>query len=187
MVKVEGTLEKKNANNNANKVNKNYGKEELTRTLIMGLVGLVLVLMPDTLNKILGIIVGIVLLLIGLGSIYTYIQSKISFTSSLISGILYTLLGIIILISPGSVVRSIAIGIGIVLSITDLSKVRLSFTLKEINTNWIGTLVIGVITTILGIVLIFNPFSGDAITKFAGAFLVIVAIFDLIDNYILQK
>ena len=61
MVKVEGTLEKKNANNNANKVNKNYGKEELTRTLIMGLVGLVLVLMPDTLNKILGIIVGIVL------------------------------------------------------------------------------------------------------------------------------
>ena len=39
----------------------------------------------------------------------------------------------------------------------------------------------------LGIVLIFNPFSGDAITKFAGAFLVIVAIFDLIDNYILQK
>ena len=121
------------------------------------------------------------------GSIYTYIQSKISFTSSLISGILYTLLGIIILISPGSVVRSIAIGIGIVLSITGLSKVRLSFTLKEINTNWIGTLVIGVITTILGIVLIFNPFSGDAITKFAGAFLVIVAIFDLIDNYILQK
>lgn len=187
MVKVEGTLEKKNANNNANKVNKNYGKEELTRTLIMGLVGLVLVLMPDTLNKILGIIVGIVLLLIGLGSIYTYIQSKISFTSSLISGILYTLLGIIILISPGSVVRSIAIGIGIVLSITGLSKVRLSFTLKEINTNWIGTLVIGVITTMLGIVLIFSPFSGDAITKFAGAFLVIVAIFDLIDNYILQK
>ena len=186
MVKVEGTLEKKNANH-ANKVNKNYGKEELTRTLIMGLVGLVLVLMPDTLNKILGIIVGIVLLLIGLGSIYTYIQSKISFTSSLISGILYTLLGIIILISPGSVVRSIAIGIGIVLSITGLSKVRLSFTLKEINTNWIGTLVIGVITTILGIVLIFNPFSGDAITKFAGAFLVIVSIFDLIDNYILQK
>ena len=50
-----------------------------------------------------------------------------------------------------------------------------------------GTLVIGVITTIFGIVLIFSPFSGDAITKFAGAFLVIVAIFDLIDNYILQK
>lgn len=183
MVKVEGTLEKKNSN----KKNTNYSKEELTRTLIMGLVGLILVLMPDTLNKILGILVGVVLLVMGLINIYNYIQSKGGFTSSLVSGILYTLLGIIILISPGSVVRSIAIGIGIVLAITGLSKVKMSFTLKSINTNWIGTLIIGIIITILGMILIFNPFSGDAITKFAGAFLVVVAIFDLIDNYILQK
>ena len=183
MVKVEGTLEKKNSN----KKNINYSKEELTRTLIMGLVGLILVLMPDTLNKILGIFVGVVLLVMGLINIYNYIQSKVGFTSSLVSGILYTLLGIIILISPGSVVRSIAIGIGIVLAITGLSKVKMSFTLKSINTNWIGTLIIGIIITILGMILIFNPFSGDAITKFAGAFLVVVAIFDLIDNYILQK
>ena len=183
MVKVEGTLEKKNSN----KKNTNYSKEELTRTLIMGLVGLILVLMPDTLNKILGILVGVVLLVMGLINIYNYIQSKVGFTSSLVSGILYTLLGIIILISPGSVVRSIAIGIGIVLAITGLSKVKMSFTLKSINTNWIGTLIIGIIITILGMILIFNPFSGDAITKFAGAFLVVVAIFDLIDNYILQK
>lgn len=183
MVKVEGTLEKKNSN----KKNTNYSKEELTRTLIMGLVGLILVLMPEALNKILGILVGVVLLVMGLINIYNYIQSKVGFTSSLVSGILYTLLGIIILISPGSVVRSIAIGIGIVLAITGLSKVKMSFTLKSINTNWIGTLIIGIIITILGMILIFNPFSGDAITKFAGAFLVVVAIFDLIDNYILQK
>ncbi len=183
MVKVEGTLEKKNSN----KKNTNYSKEELTRTLIMGLVGLILVLMPEELNKILGILVGVVLLVMGLINIYNYIQSKVGFTSSLVSGILYTLLGIIILISPGSVVRSIAIGIGIVLAITGLSKVKMSFTLKSINTNWIGTLIIGIIITILGMILIFNPFSGDAITKFAGAFLVVVAIFDLIDNYILQK
>ena len=183
MVKVEGKLEKKNSNNDI----KTYDKEELSRTLIMGLVGLVLMLMPNDINKILGIIVGIVVLLIGLSSIYNYIKSKISFTPSLISGILYTLLGIIILVSPDSVVRSIAIGIGIILVVTGLSKVKVAFTLRSINSYWIGTLIIGIITTILGIVLIFSPFSGDAITKFTGAFLVIVAIFDLIDNYILQK
>ena len=49
MVKVEGTLEKKNRNNYDS-----YKKSELTKTLILGLVGLVLVLMPGTLNKILG-------------------------------------------------------------------------------------------------------------------------------------
>ncbi len=182
MVKVEGTLEKKNRNNYDS-----YKKSELTKTLILGLVGLVLVLMPDTLNKILGIIVGVVLLVIGIAGIYQYLQNKIGTSVSLVSGIFYSILGSIILLYPGSVVRAIAIGIGISLTISGLIKVKWSFTLKGLDSIWVGTLVIGILTTILGIVLIFSPFSGDAITKITGAFLVVVAIFDLIDNYFLQK
>lgn len=182
MVKVEGTLEKKNRNNYDS-----YKKSELTKTLILGLVGLVLVLMPGTLNKILGIIVGVVLLVIGIAGIYQYLQNKIGTSASLVSGIFYSILGSIILLYPGSVVRAIAIGIGISLTISGLVKVKWSFTLKGLDSIWIGTLVIGILTTILGIVLIFSPFSGDAITKITGAFLVVVAIFDLIDNYFLQK
>lgn len=182
MVKVEGTLEKKNRNNYDS-----YKKSELTKTLILGLVGLVLVLMPDALNKILGIIVGVVLLVMGIAGIYQYLQNKIGTSASLVSGIFYSILGSIILLYPGSVVRAIAIGIGISLTISGLVKVKWSFTLKGLDSIWIGTLVIGILTTILGIVLIFSPFSGDAITKITGAFLVVVAIFDLIDNYFLQK
>lgn len=182
MVKVEGTLEKKNRNNYDS-----YKKSELTKTLILGLVGLVLVLMPGTLNKILGIIVGVVLLVMGIAGIYQYLQNKIGTSVSLVSGIFYSILGSIILLYPGSVVRAIAIGIGISLTISGLVKVKWSFTLKGLDSIWIGTLVIGILTTILGIVLIFSPFSGDAITKITGAFLVVVAIFDLIDNYFLQK
>ncbi len=182
MVKVEGTLEKKNRNNYDS-----YKKSELTKTLILGLVGLVLVLMPGTLNKILGIIVGVVLLVMGIAGIYQYLQNKIGTSASLVSGIFYSILGSIILLYPGSVVRAIAIGIGISLTISGLVKVKWSFTLKGLDSIWVGTLVIGILTTILGIVLIFSPFSGDAITKITGAFLVVVAIFDLIDNYFLQK
>lgn len=183
MVKVEGTLEKKNANNNYN----DYKKNELTRTLILGLVGLVLVLMPGTLNKILGILVGVVLLVIGIAGIYQYLQNKIGASTSLVSGIFYSILGSIILLYPGSVVRAIAIGIGISLTMSGLAKVKWAFTLKGLDNTWIGTLVIGILITILGLILIFSPFSGDAITKVTGAFLLVVAVFDLIDNYILQK
>lgn len=182
MVKVEGTLEKKNRNNYDS-----YKKSELTKTLILGLVGLVLVLMPDALNKILGIIVGVVLLVMGIAGIYQYLQNKIGTSASLVSGIFYSILGSIILLYPGSVVRAIAIGIGISLTISGLIKVKWAFTLKSLDSTWIGTLVIGILTTILGLVLIFSPFSGDAITKITGAFLMVVAVFDLIDNYILQK
>ncbi len=183
MVKVEGTLEKKNTNNNY----VNYKKNELTKTLILGLVGLVLVLMPSTLNKILGIIVGVVLLVMGIAGIYQYLQNKIGTSTSLVSGIFYSILGAIILLYPGSVVRAIAIGIGISLTISGLIKVKWAFTLKGLDNTWIGTLIIGILTTILGLVLIFSPFAGDTITKITGAFLLIVAVFDLIDNYILQK
>ncbi len=182
MVKVEGTLEKKNTKNYDD-----YKKRELTKTLILGLVGLVLVLMPDTLNKILGIIVGVVLLVMGIAGIYQYLQNKIGTSTSLVSGIFYSILGSIILLYPGSVVRAIAIGIGISLTISGLIKVKWAFTLKSLDSTWIGTLVIGILTTILGLVLIFSPFSGDAITKITGAFLMVVAVFDLIDNYILQE
>ena len=112
MVKVEGTLEKKNTKNYDD-----YKKRELTKTLILGLVGLVLVLMPDTLNKILGIIVGVVLLVMGIAGIYQYLQNKIGTSASLVSGIFYSILGSIILLYPGSVVRAIAIGIGIGLAL----------------------------------------------------------------------
>ena len=181
MAKVEGTLEKKNRNNYDS-----YKKSELTKTLILGLVGLVLVLMPGTLNKILGIIVGVVLLVMGIAGIYQYLQNKIGTSTSLVSGIFYSILGSIILLYR-SVVRAIAIGIGISLTISGLIKVKWAFTLKSLDSTWIGTLVIGILTTILGLVLIFSPFSGDAITKITGAFLMVVAVFDLIDNYILQK
>ena len=87
MVKVEGTLEKKNTKNYDD-----YKKRELTKTLILGLVGLVLVLMPDALNKILGIIVGVVLLVMGIAGIYQYLQNKIGTSVSLVSGIFYSIL-----------------------------------------------------------------------------------------------
>lgn len=182
MVKVEGTLEKKN---NKDEI-KYYGNKELGSTLIMGLVGLVLVLMPEKINEIIGLIVGILVTLLGCYNIYNYLKNRL-FTSSLIMGILYFLIGVIILISPGSVIRSIAIGIGIIFIATGISKVRLAKVLREVNKKWQGTFIIGIMIIILGIVLIVSPFSGDAITKFIGTFLIIVALFDIIDNYILQK
>ena len=68
-----------------------------------------------------------------------------------------------------------------------LLKLKLSLVLKRVTDKWIGTLVMGIVTIILGVLLIFNPFAGITITKLAGAFLVVVAVFDLIDTYIIQK
>ena len=176
MTSVKGKLEKKN----------NTSNNDLTNTIILGLVGLVLLLIPDTLNKLLGIIVGFCLLLLGIYSIYQYLQQKL-FSSNLISGILYSILGLIVLLYPGSVLRAVAIGIGFSLIVVGFTKLREALLLKDVNTKWIGTLIISILIITLGLLLIFNPFSGVAITKLSGGFLLCVAIFNIVDKYIFQK
>lgn len=162
-------------------------ENNLTKTLILALVGLILLLIPETLNKVIGIVVGAALLLVGIVAIYRYVQNEDGNYLSLVSGILYSVLGVIIMVYPYSVLRLVSICLGVYLIVSGLIKLKLAISLKELTDKWIGTLVVSIIILILGLLLIFNPFSGIAITKLAGAFLVAVAVFDIIDTYIIQK
>ena len=106
----------------------------------------------------------------------------------LVSGILYSALGIIVIINPSSVISLVTICLGLYLVINGILKTAFSFNLKKITTRWGGALVMGLLTIVLGLLLVINPFgSAVAITKLAGAFLVVVAIFDLVDRYIIMK
>ena len=185
--KVEATLEEKTIEIDSEaKVNNN---DDLSKTLILALIGLVLLLLPETLNNIIGFVVGGCLLIFGIIGIIKYIKTKeYKFTSSLVSGILYSALGIVVFINPASVISLVTICLGVYLVINGILKTVFSFNLKRITTRWVGALVMGILTVILGLLLVINPFgSAVAITKLAGGFLVVVAIFDLVDRYIIMK
>ncbi len=185
--KVEATLEEKTIDVQAEvKISNN---DDISKTLILALIGLVLLLLPSTLNNIIGFVVGGCLLIFGIIGIIKYIRIKeYKFTSSLVSGILYSALGIIVIINPSSVISLVTICLGLYLVINGILKTVFSFNLKKITTRWGGALVMGILTIILGLLLVINPFgSAVAITKLAGAFLVVVAIFDLVDRYIIMK
>ena len=185
--KVEATLEEKTIDVQAEvKISNN---DDISKTLILALIGLVLLLLPGTLNNIIGFVVGGCLLIFGIIGIIKYIRNKeYKFTSSLVSGILYSALGIIVIINPSSVISLVTICLGLYLVINGILKTVFSFNLKKITTRWGGALVMGLLTIILGLLLVINPFgSAVAITKLAGAFLVVVAIFDLVDRYIIMK
>ena len=185
--KVEATLEEKTIDVQAEvKISNN---DDISKTLILALIGLVLLLLPSTLNNIIGFVVGGCLLIFGIIGIIKYIRIKeYKFTSSLVSGILYSALGIIVIINPSSVISLVTICLGLYLVINGILKTVFSFNLKKITTRWGGALVMGLLTIVLGLLLVINPFgSAVAITKLAGAFLVVVALFDLVDRYIIMK
>lgn len=159
-------------------------------SLVTAVMGVVLLFLPSLTNKVVGIITGIIFLLSGLNSIYKYFHregAKI-YSLNLVFGVLYILLGGIIIVYPFSVVDFITICLGIYMIINGLSKMNYAVWLKKgEEDSWLVTLVSGILIAVIGILVVFNPFASLTITKLAGAFLIITGVIDLTDTILFKK
>ena len=184
-MKVDGILEKKDDNNVNN--NQSETKYDLNKTLILALVGLILLFMPGTVNTIVGIIAGSILLALGIWTIYNYTQKKKGTGITFVTGILYIVLGVLVIVNPGAVMSIAVKCLGVYMIILSLLKLKIALSTRKSAKLWKGTLVVAILFLAFGVLLVTDPFSLQQITKLAGAFLVAVAIMDIIDYYILQR
>lgn len=181
--KVKEEKEEK-VDDDAREKNNNTSNISMTNTIIMGVIGIILLLLPRGANSIIGYIVGGALILVGSLSIIKYMKENIHPNKmSLISGLLYAILGLIIILNPLSIMKLITIILGVYLIVNGSLKLHSGYLLKDIEPKSFKSLLIaGTIIVILGIFLIIDPFSGLFITQLAGGFLIIVAIFDFINK-----
>ena len=172
----------------------NMYKRMLTYSLLTAiatiLVGVFLLFMPNITNKVVGIIVGIIFLLSGINSIYKYFHregAKI-YSLNLMFGVLYSILGIIIIIYPFTVVEFVTVCLGLYMIINGASKINYALWLKKGNEDsWLITIATGILIAIVGIMVIFNPFASLTITKLTGAFLIITGILDFMDTILFKN
>jgi len=154
------------------------------------IVGLVLLFMPKASNKAVGIITGIIFIIAGVNSVYKYFHrdgAKL-YSLNLMFGILYAVLGTVIIIYPFTVVEFVTVCLGIYMIINGASKVNYGIWLKKGNEDaWLITLVSGIILLITGILVIFNPFVTLTLTKLCGAFLIITGVLDFMDTILFKK
>lgn len=156
-------------------------------TIIMGIV---LLLLPNVTNKVVGIIVGIIFLIEGINSVYKYFHREGAklYNLNLIFGVLYALLGVVIILYPFTVVEFVTVCLGIYMIINGASKVNYALWLKRGNEeSWLITLATGILIAIVGILVIFNPFASLTLTKLAGAFLIITGILDFMDTILFRN
>lgn len=156
-------------------------------TIIMGIV---LLLLPNVTNKVVGIIVGIIFLIEGINSVYKYFHREGAklYNLNLIFGVLYALLGVVIILYPFTVVEFVTVCLGIYMIINGSSKVNYALWLKKGNEeSWLITLATGILIAIVGILVIFNPFASLTLTKLAGAFLIITGILDFMDTILFRN
>lgn len=162
----------------------------LLTALLTIIIGIVLLLLPNATNKVVGIIVGIIFLIEGINSVYKYFHREGAklYNLNLIFGVLYALLGVVIILYPFTVVEFVTVCLGIYMIINGASKVNYALWLKKGNEeSWLITLATGILIAIVGILVIFNPFASLTLTKLAGAFLIITGILDFMDTILFRN
>lgn len=162
----------------------------LLTALLTIIIGIVLLLLPNATNKVVGIIVGIIFLIEGINSVYKYFHREGAklYNLNLIFGVLYALLGVVIILYPFTVVEFVTVCLGIYMIINGASKVNYALWLKRGNEeSWLITLATGILIAIVGILVIFNPFASLTLTKLAGAFLIITGILDFMDTILFRN
>ena len=152
-------------------------KASFISSIVLFVMGLVLVFLPQISNKIVGVIVGISFIVNSLGTIYNYLHregAKI-YSLNILFGVLFAILGVILIIYPYTLAKFVSICLGIYLLINGAKLINHAVWFKIGNEAcWLVTLVSGILYIIFGVLVLLNLFESTMIlTQVAGVFLMV--------------
>jgi uncharacterized membrane protein HdeD (DUF308 family) len=159
-------------------------------SIIFILIGAFLLARPEDAIHLVSYALGIILLTWGLISVvqfFTDNESQNYLEFSFIIGVFVFIFGIIILIKPNTVASIIPLLLGIWMLINGVTKLSYSLTLNK-EKNAASSIIISLIIVILGILLIFNPFSGaQKLVQILGVIIILYSVLDLIECFSIKK
>ena len=127
------------------------------------LLGIVALVIPETMQKTLGYLIGIVLIVAGLISIICYLLRDARenyYHNEFVFGLVGMVVGAAVLYKVEVIISLIPFILGILVLFSGCSKLQDAIDLKRLSYgSWAGMLVVAAINIILGIVLICNPFK----------------------------
>lgn len=146
--------------------------------------GLVLLLAPNTSRKLLCTVVSAGVTIYGVLNILSYVLDKGSsaYTLELLIGILALAFGIFSLINPGFLLNILIIALGLVIVVGSISGIKRAVSLKSFGFDrWWLALVSACVTLLFALTIIFYPaLYGNALMMFIGLFLIVEAVSDLL-------
>ena len=141
--------------------------EAILTGILYILLGIVALVIPETMQKTLGYLIGIVLIVAGLVSMVCYLLRDARenyYHNEFVFGLVGIVLGAAVLYKVEVIISLIPFILGILVLFSGCSKLQDAIDLKRLGYgSWIGMLVVAAINIILGIVLICNPFKAAVI------------------------
>lgn len=169
----------------------NFNKILIGSIILNGLFllfGVIIYLNPVITLELTGIILGIYFLLFGLYTIYEFIirDNNPLFKFNLIWGILFIIVGFLVMINPFKIVKILTFALGIYLTVVAIRKIIESFKLKKIEYDgWSLTLVIAIILLVFGIFIMINPMASMDIVEVTGIFIILASILEICNSIML--
>ena len=136
--------------------------------VIMVLLGLVLVIWPHILGVLLCYLLGGALIVMGVFQLISFLRgARLGFYNKFVMmmGIVLVLLGIWICTQPHIVLSIIPVVVGIIVLIHGLMDIQYTLDIKKAgSTKWWIALIAAILTLVVGLLLVFNPFTAYEIT-----------------------
>lgn len=161
-------------------------------SIIFIVIGLFLIVKPETTLSLISYVLGIVILVNGIITLIRYYSNRGEnslFDFGLVFGIIEIIIAVIFISSPAAIASIIPLILGIWMFINGIFKLQVALNLKSLNSSsWIYSTVISCLSILLGLVLILNPFEGAiVITQIIGGFLVGYAVLDFLESRTIKK
>ena len=175
-----------------NKIFKKYLTSAIISSVILIALGLLLIFRARDVMFMLSYVVGAILVALGTVSIIRFLRKAKNQQKTELEvayGLISIILGIIVISHPQGIASIVPIILGIAIIINSANKFDYSLQLKAAKISiWKATMLIAIISTICGIVLLFNPFAAaEAATKVIGIFIIIYAILDIVSALTVRR
>lgn len=172
---------------------KNFFKSSIFTSILLFILGILLVFESEVTITTISYIIGAILIAAGVFALVRFFSRKENVSSGIgldvLYGVVTIILGILIVTNPHAIAKILPIVLGIAIIISSSNKLQYAFTLKNNNNDlWKTTMIIAIVSTICGVVLLFNPFAGAVlIMKIVGIFIIIYSVLDFVSTVIIKK
>lgn len=171
---------------------KKFFRSSIVTSTILVILGILLFFKSEATIITIAYIIGAILIALGAVAIITFIKNTNNVEKNqldIVYGVVTIIMGVLVVSTPEAIASIIPIIIGIGIVISSATKLQYSFELKSCNNpQWKATMIVSIISTICGIILLFNPFKGAVvITQVVAIFIIVYGLLDIISTIIIKK
>lgn len=167
-------------------------KKNIVSSGILIVLALLLIMKPMEFIKTVVIVIGALLLVDGVINFVQYFKEeerKDMFSVSFFEGVIELIAGIFLIFRYDVLIDIFPVILGIIIIIKNLFKLQLSLNLKNVvDTKWTWGLAISLVSIVLGIIIVLNPFGSLKVVVIASGIIILVSeVINIIYSFMVLK